>query len=199
MSGTYPSTPEYTTATLTSVHRNFVSVTQSGARQVRTSPGHFWAIKVQYPKLVQDDFMDLWAFAIKQKGQFESFQFVPLELATPRGALGGTPLVNGASQTGSNLVIDGCSPNIIGWMKAGDVFKVAGHTKVYMVTEDVNTDGGGNATLGIQPDLMESPANNEALTVTSVPFTVAFRSDSQLYNIEPGTFYGFAIDLIEVY
>ena len=43
----------------------------------------------------------------------------------------GTPLVNGASQTGSSLAIDGLTSA----PQAGDVFKVAGIDKVYTVLQ----------------------------------------------------------------
>ena len=46
----------------------------------------------------------------------------------------GTVLVNGASQTGSSLIVDGLTAA----PQAGDVFKVAGIDKVYTVTADAS-------------------------------------------------------------
>ena len=108
-----------------------------------------------------------------------------------------TPLVAGASQTGNTLDIDGCTISITGWMKAGDIFSLAGSTKVYMLVEDANTDGAGATTLTFEPPIITAPADTEALTVSNVAFTVSFSNDSQIYNIEPGIEFGFSIDMIE--
>ena len=93
----------------------------------------------------------------------------------PNGAGGGTPLVNGASQTGSSLVTDGW-PNTTLVMKAGDVFKVAGLNALYRIRDDLTSDGSGNGTLTINPPVASgnSPANNAALTLTSRVWAVAF-------------------------
>lgn len=95
------------------------------------------------------------------------------------GALGGTPLVNGAAQNvtydsikntwSQSLVIDGASTSITGWAKAGDVFTIAGvfmvnpKTKVttgilqqFVVTADADSDGTGNVTLTISPGIVVS-------------------------------------------
>jgi len=92
---------------------------------------------------------------------------------TTLGAGGGTPLVNGASQTGTSLITDGW-PNSTAILKAGDLITCANITTVYEITADVSSDGSGNATLTINPPIFSggSPANNAAITVTaSVVFT----------------------------
>jgi len=71
----------------------------------------------------------------------------------------GTVLVNGASQTGSSLAVDG----LTGTPQAGDTFTVAGIEKVYTVTSDATVSSGGS-TLAINPALASSPADNAAIT-----------------------------------
>jgi hypothetical protein len=91
---------------------------------------------------------------------------------TPKGVATGTPLVNGASQTGASLVTDGWSANVTGILKAGDVIKIAGLNLVYDITADVNSNASGQATLSLSPPIFsgQSPADNAALTVTGVLF-----------------------------
>ena len=81
----------------------------------------------------------------------------------------GTPLVNGASQTGSSLIIDGCPTSETGWLLAGDFVQVGtgASSELYRVLEDVTTDGSGNATLSLNRDLLNSPSNNAAVAVSS--------------------------------
>lgn len=94
---------------------------------------------------------------------------------TTLGAGGGTPLVNGASQTGSSIVTNGW-PNTTLVLKAGDLITFAtGPTLVYDVTADGTSDGSGNLTLSISPNIPSgsSPGNNDAITITA---SVVFRA-----------------------
>ncbi len=75
----------------------------------------------------------------------------------------GTVLVNGGSQTGATLAVDGLTsiPQI------GDTFSVAGIEKVYTVLA-VPTVTSTAATISIYPSLASSPADNAAVTWRSV-------------------------------
>ena len=89
------------------------------------------------------------------------------------GAGGGTPLVNGADQSGTSLVTDGWTASAAVRMKAGDCFTVAGLDVLFRATADISSDGSGNATITIEPPIVagSSPANNAALTIASAPLT----------------------------
>lgn len=89
----------------------------------------------------------------------------------------GSPQVNGGSQTGSSLTIDGATANVTGWLKAGDYFEVNGELK--MLTADVNTNGSGQATLTFKPALRESPADNTAITVLNPACEMILADDQQ--------------------
>ena len=89
------------------------------------------------------------------------------------GAGGGTPLVNGADQSGTSLVTDGWTASAAVRMKAGDCFTVAGLDVLFRATADISSDGSGNATITIEPPIVagSSPANNAALTIASATLT----------------------------
>jgi hypothetical protein len=74
----------------------------------------------------------------------------------------GTVLVNGGSQTGTTLNVDG----LTGTPQIGDTFSIAGIEKVYTVLA-VPTVTSGAASLSINPALASSPADNAALTMLS--------------------------------
>ena len=86
----------------------------------------------------------------------------------------GTAEVNGASQTGKSLVTDGWGPLSQTVLEAGDLFQV--ETALYMVMEDVVTDGSGNATITIEPAIRTSPADN-AIVKTKEPVMIARLSE----------------------
>jgi hypothetical protein len=75
----------------------------------------------------------------------------------------GTVLVNGGSQTGTTLALDGLTSA----PQANDTFKIAGINLIYTVTADATVASGGS-TLAINPALASSPANNAVITFLSV-------------------------------
>jgi hypothetical protein len=95
------------------------------------------------------------------------------------GALGGTPAVNGASQTGSSLVTNGWTAAVGPRLNYGDVIQIAGVYSVnpqskqstgvlqdFTVTAPVSSDVSGNATLGISPPIT---VTGPSQTVTASP------------------------------
>jgi hypothetical protein len=89
----------------------------------------------------------------------------------------GTVLVDGGSQTGTTLNVDGltATPQI------GDTFTVAGIEKVYTITNAV-TLVGGDAALTINPALATSPADNAAVTFLSTDRSAGGKHRFVRYN-----------------
>lgn len=103
------------------------------------------------------------------------------------GLLGGTPLVNGASQSGGSLITDGWTAAAATRLKRGDCFNIAnvyainpqhrdstGQLRDFVCTADGASDGSGNMTPTIYPQIIASgafatcdslPADNAALTI----------------------------------
>lgn len=197
MSGAFPSTPLPAKVTLGAVWATLQDMTQSGRRNVRQLGSQKWTLSCAFPSTMSKaQFMPIMGFLMAQGGRFETFTFISPELKTPQGAASGTPLVNGGSQTGTSIITNGWVVSTL-QMKAGDILKFAGSTKVYMVTQDASSDGSGNMTINIQPPLLESPANNEALTVTDVPFTMQLRDDNIQYTVSGPLLFQQNIEMIE--
>lgn len=117
---------------------------------------------------------------------------------------GSTPLVKGASQTGSSIDTDGWA-NSEDILKKGDIFTIdgvnavnpqsresTGNKQQFVVTEDVSSDGSGEAAIKISPSITTSgpyqtvdsaPANDASITVlgdeeTQYPQNLAFHKDA---------------------
>ncbi len=127
-----------------------------------------------------------------------------------RGTATGTPLVNGANQGATSvdagvttLVTDGWTASQAPILKRGDIFTIAGVNAVnpinkdslgeprqFVVTADVNSDAGGNASIPISPALNSNtdspyqnvsaaPANDAAITVVdSHAINIGFHKDA---------------------
>jgi len=197
MSGTLPTSPAFSSLIVQSVQPTFISRSISGRRQARQTHGQYFKMIASFPPMTRAEFAPINAFITKQRGQYESFQVVPPVLNAGLGSPAGTPLVNGASQTGRSVVTDGWSASIT-IFKAGDFVKFANHDKVYTVTADASSDGSGNATISIEPALVTSPATDSAITYTSVPFTVALRSGIQEFDTGTSGLFSFEVDFEEV-
>lgn len=121
------------------------------------------------------------------------------------GPLGGTPLVDGAAQSGSTLLTKGWTASAAARLKKGDVFTIAGVYAVnpqsrastgslqqFCVTADFSSTSGGGGSVGIFPPIVASgalqtvnaaPADNAAITVvgsasTGYPMSLAFHRDA---------------------
>ena len=197
MSGTFPSSPAFQSLNIQSIQPTFISRAISGRRQARQIGGQFWKMTATFPPMTRAEFAPIYAFIIAQRGRYESFTLVPPVVGNPQGSAGGTPLVNGGSQTGRSLVTDGWTVSTT-IFKAGDYLKLAGNDKVYMITADVSSDGSGNATISIEPALVSSPADNAVVTYTSVPFTVALASGIQEFATGTSGLYEFEAEFEEV-
>jgi len=90
----------------------------------------------------------------------------------------GTELVNGGSQTGTTLNIDGLTST----PQIGDVFKIAGIDKIYTVTATPTVNDAGEAALAINPALASSPADNAVITFLSTSRETAGKTRFARYN-----------------
>ena len=136
----------------------------SGAIQTLDRGGERWIISLQYRSLKDADRAVMLAFLAKLNGQQHRFT-LHNHAENNRGAFGGTPLVAGASQTGTSLNIDGCSNSITNWIREGDFFSVDGKLKICVA--DANSDGSGLLTVSFAPRILTAPANNAPLTTSS--------------------------------
>ena len=100
----------------------------------------------------------------------------------------GTPLVNGASQTGSTLNADGFSAA----PQVGDTFTIAGVNLIYTVLS-TPTLSSGAAAISINPALDSSPADNAAITFLTTDRSGMTKGRFTQYNFD-GTDYIVGVD-----
>lgn len=177
------------------VANNVVGVAQSpftASQQVYKYPGQFWEADITLPPMKRLD-AEYWiSFLLKLNGPFGTFLMGDPNGATARGVATGTPLVNGGGQTGNELITDGWTPDTTGILKAGDYIQLGtgATSRLYKVLDDVNSDGSGNATLTLWPDLRSAP-NDDASIVVSNPKTVfRLNSGQATWDISEATIYG---------
>ena len=115
---------------------------------------------------------------------------------TPRGVATGTPLVNGAGQTGYNLVTDGWTVSVTNIMRKDDILKVGNHSRVYKLAADASSNASGQATLVLTTPLRTATTDNDIITVRDVPFTVVFSTVPE-FSVHAPHYYAIDISMIE--
>jgi hypothetical protein len=142
------------------------------------------------------------SFLVKLKGQQGTFLLGDPSGATPRGSAAstpGTPLVNGASQTGGSLTIDGAPANASGYLKAGDYIQLgtSSSATLHKVLNDVTTNGSGEAAIDIYPSIRTAPADNAAVTVSSAKGIFRLASNETNWSINEVTHFGITFAAVE--
>ena len=173
------------------------------SRQVYDYGGRVWEADITLPPMKRDDAEQWVAWLTSLKGQYGTFLLGDPLGATPRGSASqfqGLPRVNGASQTGEDLVIDGASANKSGWLKAGDYIQLGtgSSTRLHKVLQDVDTDSSGNATLTIWPELRSSPADNADVVVSGAKGLFHLTDNTTTWSINDISSYGISFSAREV-
>lgn len=190
MSGTYPTSPVFTSMNFRSEFFNLSSQTISGRMQVRNIGGQRFGFSAVYPPMTRSEFAPVIGFVMAQRGMAETFSIVLPEISSANGTISGTMLSSAAGSIGdTSIAVDGFT----GTLNVGDVFKFANHNKVYWAT----ADRAGAGTLSFQPALVSAVADNEVITYDDVPFTVRLANDIQEFSIATDLHSSYEVDFIE--
>lgn len=168
------------------------------AQQVQEHQGQLWGLDVVLPPMKRSDAEPWLAMFLKLHGIVGTFLYGDLSSDTPQGIATGTPLVNGASQTGYQLTTDGWTVSQTGILKAGDYIGLGSGSgsQLYKVEDDVDSDGAGNAVLNIWPDLRSSPGDDDPITVSS-PRGVFRMREAPSWDIDEALVYSISFSAME--
>ena len=187
------------------VARNVIGLTSSPftlATQVHKFQGARWEADISLPLMKRED-AEVWiAFFMKLYGSIGSFLLGDPNGATPRGSAAtaaGTPVVNGASQTGNELDVDGLPASAAGYLKAGDYIQLgSGSTaRLYKVLDDVNSNASGEATITVWPDLRSSPSDGAAIVVSNAKGVFQLSTPITNWQINNAGFYQMSFGAVE--
>lgn len=139
------------------------------------------------------------AFLLKLNGAEGTFYCGDTANKTARGVATGAPKTAGiATARAWTLATDGWTAGTTNILRAGDWIQVGtGSTRrLHKVLEDVNSDGGGAATLTLWPRVRTAYADNTDLVVSSP--TGLFRlKEAAKWDINLAKVYGITIGIIE--
>lgn len=170
------------------------------AGQAFAYAGQMWQADVTLPPMLRADAEQWVAWLVSLRGQLGTFLLGDPAAATPRGVATGTPLIKGASQTGGTILIDGATPSVTGWLKAGDYVQLGSSVtaRLHKVLVDANSDASGNVTLELWPHVRTAPADNAAVTVSDAKGLFRLSSNEQAWSINEAAQYGVSFSAMEV-
>ena len=175
---TFPTVSGVQTQTFSLVRNVAVSTSPfTGQDQVFQHEGEFWATQIKFPPMLKDKAATIIAFLLQLRGRRGTFKLGDQDRKTIQGVATGTIRVNGASQTGNQVALDGFANSTNNVFKAGDYIQIGSF--LYMVTEDVNSNSSGEANVKIEPSLrqgIETIADDATVTYSNT--TTLFRLDS---------------------
>lgn len=175
---TMPTTPGFVSSTFGLEANTTVSTSPlNRVEQVVERAGARWVASFVLPAMRPSVAAQWRAFLISLRGRYGTFYGFDPDQKTLLGTATGTILVNGGSQTGNTLAVDGISPS--GTILRGTYIQVGLH--LYLVVEDATANGSGEASLTIEPALRESPSNNAGVTVTNPKCVMRLTEDSVVW------------------
>lgn len=179
--------------------------TLAGVTQITSFPDRRWLTTINLKPLLGTAIRDWNLFAMQLTSLANSFAYSPPYYSGPTTSYAGaSPLVMGAGQTGTSLVVDGLS-NSVPILKAGDFlsFDVTtglGNTnrQLNAVTADVSSNGSGQATFALLIPIRQSPADDAAVNITTPSALFRFTKPEALVQMDVENAGTIAFDAIEL-
>lgn len=172
-------------------------------QQVVRHQGERWEASIRIPP-VKADLAEPWvSFLLQLRGQFGTFLLGDPSRSVPLGQAStapGTPQVLGGTEIGDQLTIDGCTPNLTGYLLAGDYIQLGSDSTatLHKVLTNADTDGSGEVTLDIWPRISTAPADNATVTVSNARGLFRLKSNVTSWTINNINSYGIEFEAVGV-
>jgi hypothetical protein len=186
-----PSTMEFTGEDLVAV-----SVSPfTGQQQVQDWGASFMEASVSLPPLTHAQAQAWIAFMLSLHGQANVFQLGDPLAVAPKGAATGTPVVDGAGQTGYVLNLRGWTPSTGGLLLPGDWIQIG--YRLYRTISCPASGLTGALALTVWPQIRESPADGTAVILNNTQGLWRLQKNATKWSITAARVYGMQFDITE--
>jgi hypothetical protein len=177
---------------------NIVGATASpftGQQQIQNWGAGWPEISLSYASMGQSLGPAWTAFLMALQGAANIFQFGDPRITKPQGTGAGTPLVNGANQTGYTLATRGWTNNAVGVLLPGDPIQIG--FRLYWNLTPANADSSGHSTLSIWPNIRESPLDGAVITLNNTQGVWRLNNNKPRWTQSPGGIYAVTFEARE--
>lgn len=152
----------------------------SGAIQTVARKGSYWKTRMTFSNVSGADRAELQALVVKLDGQshrvrLEDYGYVRRGAAVSPQSV----LVNGASQTGSTINLDGATASVTRFFAEGDY--ISFNNELHMVTADVDSNATGQLVVPIAPPIRKPTNDGDAVQIFS-PYGVFMLDTDASWN-----------------
>jgi hypothetical protein len=184
---------------------NAVAVSRSPftySTQVHAYSGKSWQADVTLPSIRRDLAEEWIAWLISLKGQLGTFYLGDPNAVTPLGSARNSDTVttNGSTAAGSNTIAITSAPlSQTDYLKAGDYLQIGTGTsmQLFKVLADVDTDGSGQATIDVWPDVRATISTGTSVYFESAKGVFRLASNESAFSINEASIYGISFGAIE--
>ena len=197
----YPVDPSFESINFKTVTPTQVTGTMSGkVRRIGMGLSYYtWEVK--YASLTRLQAGTVKGYLAQALGPQFSFEIVLPRLsysalATQTASVPRTSATAAIGSTSVTLTNCGNTQNVLA---AGDFFKFANHTKVYMCVAPCTSNSGGTATLFFSGPLITAVPSSTNLTITAVPFTAIVAEPEQEFEVGYGGISSMSVSMRETF
>lgn len=164
-------------------------------QQLYVHQGQVWQADIMLP-IMRRAIAEPWIAAFLSLNGMQGTFYLgdPLGIK-PRGSVPGTPVVDGASQTGQELNTRGWTVSQTGILLAGDWIQLG--DRLHKNLTDADSDGSGEAVLDIWPRMRESPADGATIITSNCKGLFRLASNEMPYDENIGARYETSFSVIE--
>jgi hypothetical protein len=137
----------------------------TGKQQIQSWQAGWWEATVTMPPMSVKTAGAWESFLDQVQGQTAVFYFGDALRATPQGSAEGTGLINGIFQGPYSLTTSGWAPNQTSLLLPGDWLQVG--WRIYRCQDIAASDGAGNSSFAIWPQVREQPASGTPIITTN--------------------------------
>jgi hypothetical protein len=167
----------------------------SNAIQTVSRKGSYWKTSMVFNNLSGAERSELQAFIAKLDGQTHRMRIRDYGAVRYGNAIAPqTPLIQGASQSGSTLTVDGASANVTDYFAAGDY--ISFNNELHIVTEGADSDSSGVVTVSIAPPIRKTPPDNDPIEYAA-PYGVFMMTNNPMWRTQAPYFSSITIEAIE--
>lgn len=182
------------------ITNTLISRGAAGYREAANYGGGFWSIQVSTRPLSRA-YADVFSgFLDGLRGGLDIFNLTIPFYSKPKLAYSGVVLVDGASQTGRDIEVDGMPTNTT-VLRQGEFVKFENQNKIYRLREDLVSDITGAGTLKLHMDIVSTiPGNDDNVVFNNVPFRVSISdAGNRATEIDVNGYTSFTFELEEVW
>lgn len=184
---------------------NAVSTSQSPftfRQQVISHQGQRWEADIRIPRVNRPEAEAWIAFLMKLKGQIGTFLLGDPSGKVPRGSASttaGTPVFDLSGSDGSVMALSGLPVSTTGYLLPGDYIQLGtgNDSKLYKVLDSVDSDGSGNTSFEVWPDLVSKPADGSSVIVSDAKGLFRLSRNLSEWEISSPASYGLSFEAVQ--